>query len=82
MLRQYRRDQVVKITLGIVYETPDRHPERAYYKYEFSEETAKSEKYFTLHSQIVDLLSQFIARSARKRSHPLLVFEEIQKRHD
>jgi hypothetical protein len=27
----------------------------------------------------VDLLPQFIARSARKRSHPLLVFEEIQE---
>lgn len=79
MLRQYRRDQAVKIILSIVYETTDRHPKRAYHKYEFSEETAKSEKYFTLHSQIVDLLPRFIARSARKRSHPLLVFEEIQE---
>ncbi|MGH9754837.1 MAG: hypothetical protein ACREA2_18830, partial [Blastocatellia bacterium] len=50
-----------------------------YPKYEFSKETAKSEKYFALHMQIVDLLPRFIARSARKRRHPLLVFEEIQK---
>ncbi len=77
-LRQYRRDQAVKIILGNVYETID-HPKRAYHKYEFSEETAKSEKYFTLHSQIVDLLPQFIARSARKRSHPLLGIEVIQE---
>jgi hypothetical protein len=65
--------------LRLMADAPPARVQAPYQKYAFSEETVKSEKYFALHAQIVDLLPQFIARAASRHSHPLLVFEEIQR---
>jgi hypothetical protein len=78
VLRQ-DEEQAVNTILRLIADGSNTRARRSYQKYVFSEETVKAEKYFALHAQIVDLLPQFIARSESKHSHPLLVFEAIQK---
>jgi hypothetical protein len=75
-----RRDgeRAGRTVLELLAAAPPGRGRGPYQKYDFSDETVKSDKYFALHSQIVDLLPQFIARSAHKHSHPLLVFQAIQ----